>query len=194
MRMRSHWLERRRPSRSGRPMRTNRSKRRSAGISQCHRRVARQRDGARTFSRSLARSSGKISHGDRGGKILARDGDKSVIVLVHPTGNANVRAVLDALDEAGLLERFITTSAFSRRSHPLLSERIRGRLRRNYSLPDEKIDIHPLHESIRLMAGAVGLSCLTKHETGWASLDAVFHSLDREAARRLRKHCYGESL
>jgi glycosyltransferase involved in cell wall biosynthesis len=117
-----------------------------------------------------------------------------VIVLVHPTGNANVRAGLDALDEANLLERFATTIAFSRRSHPLLSERIRGRLRRNYSLPDEKIDIHPLRESVRLMAGAVGLSGLTTHETGWASLDQVFRSLDREVARRLRRHCYGESV
>ena len=117
-----------------------------------------------------------------------------MIVLVHPTGNANVRAVLDAMDEANLLERFATTIAFSRRSHPLLSERIRGRLRRNYSLPDEKIDIHPLRESIRLMAGAVGLSALTTHETGWASLDQVFRSLDHEVARRLRRHSYGKSL
>jgi glycosyltransferase involved in cell wall biosynthesis len=117
-----------------------------------------------------------------------------VIVLVHPTGNTNVRAVLDALDEANLLETFATTIAFSRRSHPLLSERIRGRLRRNYSLPDEKIDIHPLRESVRLMSGAVGLSGLTKHETGWASPDQVFRSLDREVARRLRKHGYGESV
>lgn len=117
-----------------------------------------------------------------------------MIVLTHPTGNANVRAVLDAFYREGVLERFATTIAFSRSSHPYLSDHIRGKLRRNYALPDEKIDIHPARETIRLLAGALRLTGLTKYETGWASLDQVYRSLDRTVARRLRRRSYGEQL
>ncbi len=117
-----------------------------------------------------------------------------MIVVTHPTGNANVRAVLDAFYSEGVLERFATTIAFSRSSHPYLSDHIRGRLRRNYALPDEKIDIHPGREAIRLVAGALRISSLTKHEVGWASLDRVYRSLDRIVAARLRRNCYGKQL
>ena len=76
-----------------------------------------------------------------------------MIVLTHPTGNANVRAILRALDQEGLLARFVTTLAFSKSSHPYLSDHIRGKLRRNYELSEEKLDIHPLREVVRLLAG-----------------------------------------
>ncbi len=117
-----------------------------------------------------------------------------MILLTHPTGNANVRAVLDAFHREGMLERFVTTIAFSRNSYPYLSDHIRGKLRRNYDLPEEKMDIHPAREAIRLFAGALGLSGLTKHEVGWASTDQVYRSLDRLAAGRLRRKCYGDAL
>ncbi len=117
-----------------------------------------------------------------------------MIVVTHPTGNANVRAVLDAFYSEGVLERFVTTIAFSRSSHPYLSDHIRGKLRRNYALPDEKIDIHPGREAIRLLAGALRLSQLTQHEVGWASLDQVYRSLDRIAASGLRRNCYGRQV
>jgi glycosyltransferase involved in cell wall biosynthesis len=115
-------------------------------------------------------------------------------LLIHPTGNANVRAVLEALERAGMLVKFLTTIGWSRSSHPLLAERIRGKLRRNYALPDEKLDIHPLRESIRLLAGALRLKFLTRHESGWASIDQVLQSLDRQAARSLRHRRYGPNL
>ncbi|MEY2484756.1 MAG: hypothetical protein QOH39_404 [Verrucomicrobiota bacterium] len=117
-----------------------------------------------------------------------------MVLLTHPFGNANVRAVLDALQGAGLLERFVTTLGWSKSSYPYLSDHIRGKIRRNYELPAEKIDIHPLRESVRLIANAFGIGRLTKHETGWASIDQVWRSLDREAARRLRKGAYGAHL
>ncbi|MDQ2825218.1 MAG: glycosyltransferase family 4 protein [Verrucomicrobiota bacterium] len=117
-----------------------------------------------------------------------------MILLSHPTGNANVRAVLQALDRAGLLSIFVTTIGWSKTSYPFLAPKIHGRLRRNYVLPAEKIDIHPSRESVRLLAGTLGLRKLTAHETGWASIDRVLQSLDHEAARRLRQKKYGQGM
>ena len=114
-----------------------------------------------------------------------------MVLLTHPFGNANVRALLDALNRHGLLERFVTTLGWSKQSYPYLSDHIHGKLRRNYGLPADKIDMHPLRESVRLLAGVTKASWLTTHESGWASVDAVWQSLDREAARRLRANKYG---
>lgn len=117
-----------------------------------------------------------------------------MIVLIHPTGNANVRALLETLYAKGMLARFVTTLAWSKNSHPYLSDHIRGKLRRNYALPDEKMDIHPLREAVRLLAGPLHLDWLTKHETGWASLDQVFQNMDAHAARCLRRSGYGSNV
>lgn len=117
-----------------------------------------------------------------------------MVLLTHPFGNANVRAVLDALHRNGVLARFVTTLGWSKRSYPYLSDHIHGKLRRNYHLPADKIDIHPMRESVRLLAGTIGAKWLTRHETGWVSIDAVWQSLDREAARRVRAGTYGHAL
>jgi glycosyltransferase involved in cell wall biosynthesis len=117
-----------------------------------------------------------------------------MVLLVHPFGNANVRAVLEALHSARMLNRFVTTLGWSEESYPALAARIQGRLRRNYALPAEKIDIHPLRESVRLLAGALRAKGLVRHETGWASIDQVWQSLDREAGRRLRRGDYGANV
>ncbi|HYY14656.1 MAG TPA: glycosyltransferase family 4 protein [Chthoniobacterales bacterium] len=117
-----------------------------------------------------------------------------MIVLSHPTGNANVRAVLDALDRAGLLARFVTTLGWSKKSYPVLADHIHGKLRRNYAVSADKIDIHPAREAIRLLAGSLGLLHLTAGESAWASIDQVAQSLDREAARRLRRGDYGANV
>jgi glycosyltransferase involved in cell wall biosynthesis len=117
-----------------------------------------------------------------------------MVLLVHPFGNANVRAVLEALERAGLLSRFVTTLGWSKFSYPELSDHIRGKLRRNYPLPAERIDIHPAREIIRLLAMAAGIQKLTEHEKGWASIDRVWQNIDRTAARCLRKGGCGQDL
>src|SRR5450755_3546779 len=106
-----------------------------------------------------------------------------MVLLAHPFGNENVRAVLDALNRVSLLARFVTTVGWSEESYPALATKIRGKLRRNYALPADRIDIHPLRESVRLLAGALHAKELTRHESGWASIDQVWQSLDRETAR-----------
>jgi glycosyltransferase involved in cell wall biosynthesis len=117
-----------------------------------------------------------------------------MIVLTHPTGNANVRAVLEALEQTGLLARFVTTIGWSKISYPEMAGKIHGKLRRNYALPADKIDIHPMREAARLLAGALRLRRLTESESAWASVDQVYQSLDREAARRFRHGEYGAEV
>ncbi|MGA2051806.1 MAG: glycosyltransferase family 4 protein [Opitutales bacterium] len=107
--------------------------------------------------------------------------------MVHPTGNTYVRHDLQALHEAGLLWRFVTGLGFSRESFwgrlPGPSGWRQELSRRAYDLPGLLIQAHPWREATRLAAPRLGAPWLTRHETGWASVDAVFHALDRSAAR-----------
>jgi starch synthase len=102
------------------------------------------------------------------------------VVLSHPTGNAFVREAASALAEAGLLGEFHTTLAFfgsawkgelSRRVYPEVLKKITRR--------------HPWREAARLALRRSGLNFLTRHEHGWASVDAVYRSLDRKVAASL---------
>ncbi len=76
-----------------------------------------------------------------------------MIAMSHPTGNANVRAVLAALDEAQLLDVFFTTLGV--RADGLLPrvlpEKLRGQLaRRSFSAKRARIEFHPWKELLRL--------------------------------------------
>jgi glycosyltransferase involved in cell wall biosynthesis len=114
-----------------------------------------------------------------------------VILLSHPTANQNVRQTALALAEAGLLEEFWTCVDWKQDGFldQCLSflPRIRKELRRR-SFPAELkpfIKTFPWREWGRLMSGRISLDSLTRHETGFFSMDAVYHSLDRHVARRL---------
>ena len=114
-----------------------------------------------------------------------------MILLSHPTANQNVRQTALALAEAGLLEEFWTCVDWKRggfldRSLSLLP-RTRRELRRR-SFPAELkpfIKTFPWREWGRLISGRIGLGSLAQHETGFFSMDAVYHSLDRHVAHRL---------
>ena len=95
-----------------------------------------------------------------------------MILLAHPTGNENVRAVLAALDQADLLAKFVTALGWSNASW--LVDRLPANLhsqlaRRGYDLPHSKIRVFPLRETIRLLAQRMQQRWLIKHERGWAS-------------------------
>ena len=115
-----------------------------------------------------------------------------MILVAHPFGNANVRAVLQALHEAELLEQYVTALGWSNAASwlKLAPAATRTQLaRRGYSLPAEKVRVDPAREIVRLLAAAVpAAKRLTEHERGWASIDAVWGSVDRSAARYLRQH------
>jgi starch synthase len=110
------------------------------------------------------------------------------LALSHPTGTTFVREAALALAEAGLLEEFHTTLAF-------FGNGWRGELRRRV-YPDALRKFtrrHPLREAVRLVAGRLGWDFLIRHETGWASVDAVYRSLDRKVARAVSTgavYCY----
>lgn len=118
-----------------------------------------------------------------------------MILAVHPFGNANVRAVLAALDRNDRLAKFLTTLGWSINSPVLqaLPEFLRAEMtRRGYDLPHYKIKTHPVREVVRLLAQKFGMTWLTRHEAGWASIDRVWSGLDEIGARYLRQN--GERL
>jgi glycosyltransferase involved in cell wall biosynthesis len=97
-----------------------------------------------------------------------------MIAMSHPTGNANVRAVLAALDDAALLDVFFTTVGV--RSDGLLPrllpEKLRRKVeRRSYAAKHARVQLHPWHELLRV-AGA-------------ESIDKVCFDLDNYVAAEL---------
>jgi glycosyltransferase involved in cell wall biosynthesis len=93
-----------------------------------------------------------------------------MILLSHPTVNAFVCALAEDLARRGELAAFHTTLAFGRRA---------------VDVPPGKLRMHPLREAARLAAQRLGVEWLTRHETGWASVDAVYRDLDARVASAL---------
>ena len=111
-------------------------------------------------------------------------------MLVHATGNANVRQAALAFQEAGILAGFHTTIAWRRGGvvDRLLPGGLRGEFRRRSfeGIPPELIHAHPRRELVRLLAMKQGWSGLTRHETGRFSFDAVAWELERVVAKELK--------
>lgn len=113
------------------------------------------------------------------------------LLFSHPTGNANVRAALAGLFDAGMLGEFHTTIA----SYPgnvwdLLAKNHWGRelKRRTYAEYLRPFTVqHPWRELGRILAGRLNLRQLDRHETGALCIDAVYQAQDRTAAKHLRK-------
>jgi glycosyltransferase involved in cell wall biosynthesis len=93
-----------------------------------------------------------------------------VILVSHPTVNSFVRALVEALHREGMLGEFHTTLALGRRK---------------VNVPAGLVRSHPWREAVRLLAGRMGIASLVRHEAGWASVDQVYLSLDRQVARAL---------
>ena len=110
------------------------------------------------------------------------------VVLSHPTGNRNVRAILAALCAGGTLAEFDTTLAVDPTAVwlRLLPPPLRQEwLRRTYAVPAGHLQTHPWRELSRLLLPRLGLGHYTRHEQGWASMDAVYQKFDQAVARRL---------
>jgi glycosyltransferase involved in cell wall biosynthesis len=111
------------------------------------------------------------------------------IIMSHPTSNGASRAVADSFLKAGLLTQFHTAVATfpgslldSAGAISFLSEIRRRRF--NPALRPA-IQTWPWLEAGRIVAGKLGYSRLTQHETGIFSVDAVYRNIDRRVAARL---------
>lgn len=111
------------------------------------------------------------------------------VIVSHPTGNANVRATLRGLCRANLLREFHTTLAVPRSfgSSPFAILAGGAELRRRCfpEVPWRRTKLHPWPEILRHIAPKLGLPSLTRHEEGFASVDAVYRHLDAAVARRI---------
>jgi hypothetical protein len=114
---------------------------------------------------------------------------KNIGILVsHPIGNRNTRAILTAVEEAGLLTEFDTAFAVDPDAAWLtvLPGSLKQEfLRRSYSIDYNKIKTYPVKELVRLFGPKLGFNKVITHETGWASIDAVCSDLDQKVSERL---------
>jgi alpha-maltose-1-phosphate synthase len=114
-----------------------------------------------------------------------------MLILSHPTGNANVRQAARALNERGMLAEFWTSICWpgEHRLNHLLSPSMQNELRRRFfpEVREDQSHSHLWPEMARLLTGRLGLKRLTKHEVGPFCIDAVYRSVDRRVAARLRE-------
>jgi glycosyltransferase involved in cell wall biosynthesis len=105
-----------------------------------------------------------------------------MITLSHPTVNQYVRALVYALAQRGALQEFHTTIAMGQRAVDLARQKIRQ---------------HPYREILRLVGQRLRQDWLIRHESGWASVDAVAQEFDCRVSRSFAKgsaiYCYEDS-
>jgi len=112
-----------------------------------------------------------------------------MILLSHPTGNANSRQNAQALHEAGRLAEFWTCIAWKKngRLSRYLPGAVRSQLERRAFefLPSDLVHTHPIREWGRLLAQKTGPKALLRHETGLFCIDAVYRDFDARVAAAL---------
>lgn len=109
------------------------------------------------------------------------------IIISHPTGNANVRAIVTAFAEERLLAQFFTTVACFEKT-AWLKYLIKDVGRREFKNYLKSFTItHPWREIGRHAANRAGLYYFTKQENSIFSIDSVYQSLDKYVAGKIRK-------
>src|SRR5690606_2438480 len=113
------------------------------------------------------------------------------ILLSHPTGNANVRAVLAGLHSAEQLHSFHTSVAtYPNNIFDWMSRFPGGKefLKRSYPPYAQcYTKQYPYKELGRILAGKLSLKDLTAHELGKFSVDQVYHHIDRQVANYISR-------
>ncbi len=111
------------------------------------------------------------------------------IILSHPTGNANVRAVAEGMAKAGMLHRFYTAIAAYQGNiwyrlgafAPMAEFR-----RRSFStLLQPYTSVYPWRELGRAIATKIGCKKMIAHESGVFSVDQIYRAHDRHVSSQL---------
>ena len=114
------------------------------------------------------------------------------ILFSHPTGNANVRAALNGMKQADLLAGFHTSIAVFPDSFldKLSKLKSLSELQRRQFEPglQPMTLTHGYKEFGRLIATKAKFSSLVKQETGYFSIDAVYHYIDEAVSEELKKN------
>jgi glycosyltransferase involved in cell wall biosynthesis len=110
------------------------------------------------------------------------------IIVSHPTGNANVRALVTDLVKAGMLEKFVTTIAYFENSRQL-KKIIKDLNRREF---DESLrpftQTHPIREIGRHILYKLGLANLTDKESNPFGITAVYTDLDHYLSKKIASY------
>ena len=113
-----------------------------------------------------------------------------MIIFSHPTGNANSRAAVAGIAEAGLLSKFHTSIAAFPNSIIDHLSRIGPlseiRRRRFNSELKHFTQTSPWREVGRFAASKAGLTNLVRHEIGPFCIDAVYQGIDRKMSYTLK--------
>jgi len=114
---------------------------------------------------------------------------KTKLIVSHPTGNANVRALTYSLAENGLLHQFYTCIAFFESSYFykfIKLKPLKEFTKRTFPNNIRTLTSHrPAKELLRLILKKMNYSKYTKHETGPFCIDSVYKDLDRYVAGKL---------
>ena len=113
------------------------------------------------------------------------------VIVSHPTGNANVSAVVNALEEQDLLAAFYTCIVWRPESKlaRLVPGGVRSMLERRarIQLRPELVYTRPLRELLRNVMIRAGKKHLIASENHPLSIDGVYRDLDKYVARSLGK-------
>lgn len=112
------------------------------------------------------------------------------ILVVHPTGNQNSKAVARGLSNSGHLHTFITALSLNTKNWRWLPNKLTSEItRRDFAdIEGRVVSSTPLREGLRLLVSKLKLSWFTRHELGFSSVDAVYHATDSFSAKYLKKH------
>jgi len=115
-----------------------------------------------------------------------------MILVSHPTGNANVSAVVSALYEEELLAAFATCIVWRPESRlaRVVPGSVRGMLERRsrVQLPREFVRTRPVRELVRNLLIRAGKKHLITAFTNPFSIDGVYRDLDGYVARSLGRY------
>lgn len=105
--------------------------------------------------------------------------ERSKVLIVHPTGNTFVKALLDECEKKDLLAKFFTTIGKGKNTNFILKNISN---RRAYPIPDQKIYRQWFPEILRLLFGRYKTQKERKNDT-----DKVYEKLDRKVSENLEK-------
>src|SRR2546430_8208290 len=122
--------------------------------------------GVRTCALPISGASGRSCRVLKPPRKLPKLPPLKMVILSHPTGNANLRETARAFNESGLLSE-LWTSVHWRPDHPLntiLPQSVQRQMNRRHFPYVERKQVrgNPMLESGRLLADRLGFSPLTR--------------------------------